>query len=115
MSDRATVALERIRNKLGSLRKLDAKCKVSGATSHRYRLGPPLAEPDLKWFERQLRITIPSEYRVFLAEIGHGGAGPYYGLFTQVPEIPRISALSGLCWLSWADPASKPNVKSRCF
>ena len=116
MSDRATAALERIRDKLGSLRRLDAECKLFGATSHRYRLGPPLAEPDLKWFERQLRITIPSEYRVFLAEIGHGGAGPYYGLFTldgdDSENITSIDELSKP--FRWTDAFNPEDWENPC-
>jgi hypothetical protein len=76
-----TAALSRIRAKLVKLRKLDAACVLFGASSHRYRLGPPLAESTVAKQENRLGLPLPAEYRHFVMEVGHGGAGPSYGLF----------------------------------
>jgi hypothetical protein len=89
----ATAALARIREKLRRLRTIDTAFTRFGALTHRYRLGPPLTEPELQSHERRLGVSIPTEYRRFLTEIGHGGAGPFYGLFTLDGDCP--SALSG--------------------
>lgn len=89
MPDQVTASLQRIQEKLGRLRTLDAGLRLFGAESHGYLLDRPLAEPDLKSFERQLRVTLPSGYRRFLAEVGHGGAGPYYGIFAIDGQDPE--------------------------
>jgi hypothetical protein len=71
----------RIRAKLVKLRKLDAACALFGASSHRYRLGAPLAESTVAKHEKRLGLPLPAEYRHLVMEVGHGGAGPFYGLF----------------------------------
>jgi hypothetical protein len=48
---------------------------------HRYRLGPPVPGRELAAFEAAHRVTLPAEYRAFLAEVGNGGAGPGHGLY----------------------------------
>jgi hypothetical protein len=73
---------ERIRDKLARLRDLDQSCTAFGAGSHRYRLGKTLTAADLSSIEGRLGVKIPPEYRDFLMHVGHGGAGPAYGLFT---------------------------------
>lgn len=72
----------RIREKLEQLRNRDAGRSVFGADYHRYRLHPPLREADVVEAETQHSVRFPDEYRRFLLEIGAGGAGPFYGLFT---------------------------------
>jgi hypothetical protein len=83
----------RVLDKLERLRHADRELSVPGARQHRYRLGPPLADGDLRRFERLHRVTLPDEYRGFLLRAGNGGAGPYSGL---VPlEATVISAEEG--------------------
>jgi hypothetical protein len=81
--------LQRIRQKLDRLRERDPEYQVFGSLSHEYRLGAPLTEADLHSFERQLGVSLPSEYRAFLTQLGHGGAGPYYGLFALDDQDPE--------------------------
>jgi len=54
---------------------------VFGADQHRFRLNPPLPEEEVSSFERKHRVRLPADYRDFVAAVGNGGAGPYYGVF----------------------------------
>lgn len=54
---------------------------VFGADGHGFRLNPVLTESQLSSFEKAHSIALPPDYRHFLATIGNGGAGPYYGVF----------------------------------
>lgn len=65
---------------LRRLRTADAGFRVFGSEQHRYRLGPTLSEGELAAFESANRARLPEDYRRFLAAVGNGGAGPFYGL-----------------------------------
>ena len=67
-------------NLLQRLRATDASFRVFGSTQHRYSFGPTLSERELAAFESTNRIRLPNDYRRFLALVGNGGAGPFYGL-----------------------------------
>ena len=72
--------IKRIQLKLDRLAKLDQNLEVFGADTHQYGLNSTISEVELLDFEHSNSITLPSEYREFLKQIGNGGAGPYYGL-----------------------------------
>jgi hypothetical protein len=55
---------------------------VFGADTHTYKLCPTLTEEELQYFESEHQIILPHDYRLYLKEIGNGGAGPDYGLAT---------------------------------
>jgi len=93
-----TEQLQRIKRKLQSVRELDPECKRSfGADKHRYQLGKPLTEEQIKDFETKARISLPEDYRAFITTVGggiddeHAGAGPYYGLYS----LKRIGKFRG--------------------
>lgn len=65
---------------LERLRALDPNLRQFGALDHEYRLGPTLSEKELAAFEMEQGVRLPADYRMFLAQVGNGGAGPYYGL-----------------------------------
>ncbi|MEH2065035.1 MAG: SMI1/KNR4 family protein [Nostoc sp.] len=69
-----------LKKKLTQLAILDATFEVFGSESHQYQFKPCLSNKDIQVFESRYNITLPSEYRNFLLEIGNGGAGPGYGL-----------------------------------
>jgi SMI1 / KNR4 family (SUKH-1) len=55
---------------------------VFGGDYHGFELNSVIAEDGVKTFEHRHSISLPSEYRDFLTQIGNGGAGPYYGIFS---------------------------------
>ena len=83
------VTIERIKGKLADLRGLDPACELFGSSGHQYRLGPPLTASELEYCEKELGLRLPAEYRDFVMEVGHGGAGPFYGLFQLTDSDPE--------------------------
>ncbi len=73
--------MQRIAEKLNKLRKQDKDFEVFGANSHKYKMNPVLTEAEIKAYEERNNLTLPEDYRWFLANIGNGGAGPQYGLY----------------------------------
>lgn len=67
--------IQAIGQKVQSLRKLDQKLTVFGASSHRYRLTPTSKTEHEALSQRGW----PETYLLFLHLVG-SGAGPYYGL-----------------------------------
>jgi hypothetical protein len=90
-----TSQLGRLCEKLQHLRMLDASLEQYGAKSHGYRLGAPLGEVQLQHYERQHGVALPYEYRKFLMEVGHGGAGPFNGLFALDSRDPEFLNMYG--------------------
>lgn len=70
-----------IRAALERLRDANPAPTIFGAGLHGFVLNPPLSERDVASFEATHRISLPSDYRQFLTEVGNGGAGPHYGLY----------------------------------
>lgn len=54
-----------------------------GAEPGHWVLQPPLSESELALFEAELVCELPEPFRAFLAQIGRGGPGPGYGLFSE--------------------------------
>jgi SMI1 / KNR4 family (SUKH-1) len=85
-----------LKKNLTQLAILDATFQVFGSESHQYQLNPCLSDTDIQRFESKSNITLPSDYRNFLLEVGNGGAGPGYGLYRMpgieyenvIPETP---------------------------
>jgi len=86
----------RIAEKLPRAAAADPELVVFGATTHQYRLGPPIAVARVEEFEARYGIQLPSQYAAFLTLVGQGGAGPHHGLL-WLDAIPR----EGLCHNDW--------------
>ncbi|GAB3517516.1 SMI1/KNR4 family protein [Emticicia fontis] len=72
--------LERIKEKLEQLKRLDKRFIVFGSQKHRYKLNQVISSDKIQQFENTYKITLPAEYVAFMTTIGNGGAGPCYGL-----------------------------------
>ncbi|MFG2818627.1 SMI1/KNR4 family protein [Kitasatospora sp. NPDC048365] len=55
---------------------------AGGSSSGPVRLDRPLSEAEVAAAERELGVSFPPSYRTFLLEVGAGGTGPHYGLFS---------------------------------
>jgi hypothetical protein len=71
---------ETVLRHLGDLDRRDRRRRVFGASAHQYRLNPALPVAVIEAFEGRHGISLPVDYRLFLTEIGGGGAGPYNGV-----------------------------------
>lgn len=73
---------QRILDKLQQLATRDVAFQAFGAAEHQYQLQPCLSPADIAAVEAQYHIRLPSDYAWFLSNIGNGGAGPFYGLYS---------------------------------
>lgn len=70
-----------LRSALVERARLDPELQRFGASTHRYRLNPPLAPEQRAAFEALHGVRLPAEYAEFLTSAGNGGAGPFYGIY----------------------------------
>ena len=82
MADADHVRLGRIAGKLAAARAAPVPVppKAFGAEQHRFKLGNSLPECVVAEFEERHEVALPAEYRLFVTELGDGGAGPGYHL-----------------------------------
>jgi hypothetical protein len=83
--------LARVAAKLAEARADGAR--THGEREHRFRLLPPLTEPEVWAYEERNGIRLPEDYRLFITRLGNGGAGPYYGVQPLDPAVrdPQIA------------------------
>jgi hypothetical protein len=73
--------MNEIVDKLRQLRELDPGFQIFGAIGHQYAVNQALTESEIAAFELKFGCRFPEQYRTFIAHVGNGGAGPFYGLF----------------------------------
>lgn len=83
--------------KLDRLRAADPAFLVTGASEHRYRFGPKCPELWQLFSEEKYDIQLPEQFRRFIAEVGNGGAGPWYGL-QRFGYLPAGAVTPGAVW-----------------
>lgn len=67
---------------LEKAKKADPNYQVFGSDWHKYQLNPPVSMGEVLKLEEDFKIKLPPDYVYFLTQIGNGGAGPYYGLYS---------------------------------
>lgn len=63
-------------------KKADKWCKVFGSETHKYKFNPVVSLAEVREFEDKNKITLPDDFVTFLTEVGNGGAGVDYGVYT---------------------------------
>ena len=83
--------IERLASKIAELAAKDTEMKTFGASTfghgHHCRMNPVLPLDELSWFEREFDVQLPQDYADFLTQIGNGGVGPYYGLYSLAESV----------------------------
>nr|WP_231116817.1 SMI1/KNR4 family protein [Paenibacillus polymyxa] len=74
--------LDRIKNKLDQAMRQDTDFSVFGASPHQYKVNEKLTAKALADWQAHNQVTLPEPYAQFLTNIGNGGAGPYYGIYS---------------------------------
>lgn len=82
------VRLGRIADKLAAARAMPTPPRAFGIEKHGFKLGAPLPEAVVAEFEERHEVTLPPAYRLFVTELGDGGAGPGYGLSRLSASCP---------------------------
>ena len=67
---------------LNEAQKADPDYIVFGAEKHKYKLNPLIEAAEVRAIEEKYGFTLPEDYFKFITEIGDGGAGPDYGLYS---------------------------------
>ncbi|MGH1542679.1 MAG: SMI1/KNR4 family protein [Arenicella sp.] len=73
---------EYVIQKLAAKKALDPDLIGFGVEGHDYELRPTINEKSLARLENKFDLTLPEDYRHFIKNIGNGGAGPSYGLYS---------------------------------
>ena len=74
-------ALELIRL-VSRAKELDTEYRQLGAGCHRYEFAPVVPMSRVRDFEKRHHLRLPQGYVDFLTQVGNGGAGPYYGIYS---------------------------------
>ena len=99
---------ERIKTLAALAKKADPQCLVFGSEKHQYTFRPPIDKETVHAFESRTGLTLPEEYVRFLTEVGNGGAGIDYGLYSLEAVEKRVTpetASAGLTLFDYEDPA----------
>lgn len=60
----------------------DPMCIKFGADHHRWQFAKPTNKWAIRKFEKEMKLTLPKPLVRYLTELGNGGAGPYYGIYS---------------------------------
>ena len=63
-------------------RELDSEFRQYGSERHRYEFAPVATLSQVRDFEARHSISLPRGYVEFLTQVGNGGAGPDFGMFS---------------------------------
>ncbi|GBF75082.1 hypothetical protein PA598K_03464 [Paenibacillus sp. 598K] len=93
--------LNRIATKLEKAMRKDTELAVFGASTHNYQVNEKLTAKELADWQATYQIKLPEPYAQFLTEVGDGGAGPFYGLYSleKATSYTESDALTATCML----------------
>lgn len=80
-----------IKDKLNELKILDKSFEIFGASSHEYEFNEPIPIDTINRFEDKFEIQLPQDYKLFLSQIGNGGAGPFYGIHPLQRDLGQFN------------------------
>ncbi len=84
--------INRIKEKLIIAKEKDAGLKVFGAGRHKYVLNKTATINDIRSFENSYSIDLPECFKSFMTNIGNGGAGPFYGIYSLGEGLNEITS-----------------------
>ncbi len=67
---------------VNQVKDLDTNFEQFGSDHHRYEFNPVITVTMVRNFELRHMITLPEEYVEFLTQVGNGGAGPGFGIYS---------------------------------
>lgn len=102
---------EEIEQILERASRVDKKYELFGASTHKYKLNPPINASFVRSIEEKYGFTFPEDYFQFITEVGDGGAGPDYGIqpFTDFLQEGKDS-YSKRYWEEYHYSLAKPFV-----
>lgn len=79
----------RLMQLVSQTRMCDKEMREFASGTHKYKFKPVTSIQKVRKFEKKYNITLPENYIRYLTEVGNGGAGPDYGLYSleKVEEI----------------------------
>ena len=69
-----------IMEKFSRLKHCDRNYEIFGASCHEYQFNKVIDKTSIDEFEAKFNVQLPGDYKLFLLEVGNGGAGPFYGV-----------------------------------
>lgn len=73
---------EEVERILKQARRMDPQMEMFGVSQHQYRLRPPVDLAFVRATEEKYCFQFPQDYVQFITQVGNGGAGPGYGLYS---------------------------------
>lgn len=105
------IQVNRIKEKLATIKSYDKEREVFGADSHEYQIGGCISHQEITAFEKQYGVELPEAYVAFLTQIGNGNtqeeaymgsaAGPYYGIYPFGEGVEDLPIGDGKRYLSY--------------
>ena len=94
----------------------DPGLKVFGSGKHKYRFNPAASLDEVRDFESKVGMKLPEDYVTFLTQVGNGGAGVDYGMYS-IQEAFRSfdsqAASEGLTLYDYDDPVAEYVKKAK--
>lgn len=88
---------------------IDFKYELFGASTHRYRLNPPIRASFVREVEGKYGFSLPDDYVQFITEIGDGGAGPDHGIYPFADFVKKgINEYAEKYRVSYRNSLAKP-------